>query len=61
MDRWDALGRSLKKHNESPRHSKKAVTGDNDYRCDACNISFRYKSDFAQHDTGKGHVARMAN
>ena len=46
-------GRSLKKYNESPRHSKKVVVGDDDCYCDACDVSFRYKSDFAQHDTGK--------
>ncbi len=51
---------SLKRHNESPRHSKKTIMGDNDYHCDVCDISFKYKSNFTQHCTSKSHIARTA-
>ena len=50
---------SLLKHNNTPRHNKKATMGDDDYHCDLCDISFKYKSDFTRHTTSKGHIARM--
>ena len=50
----------LKIHNETPRHSKKVEMGDDDYHCQACDISFKYKSHFTLHCTSKGHIAKTA-
>jgi hypothetical protein len=37
---------SLRLHNESTRHKKKVERGDADFECTACNVSFRYLSNF---------------
>ena len=34
--------------------AKKTIMGDDDYQCNVCNLSFKFKSNFTQHNTSKG-------
>jgi hypothetical protein len=48
----------LRRHNDTPRHKKKLIMGDDDYHCDYCDISFQYKSNYSKHLESKSHLAK---